>query len=209
MEPPSYALSDIAQVVKRHTHDVRNALNGMELELALLDESTKDPAARAAIKRLRDAGSGIGRLMQAVSSKYGLEQPCVIPAVQVAERWSAGARHLGAEIPIEWSISLDRESLYAESGLIRSLLEDILDVAIRLNRKRPLRVHCHAREGRAVYEITAKDGHVPSNAVVEGQQPYWAALCRLAERCEGTLGPAKLTVGGSFPMMLSLPVHQG
>ena len=49
MESPSYSLSDISRVVKRHTHDVRNALNGMELELALLEENTNDLSARAAI----------------------------------------------------------------------------------------------------------------------------------------------------------------
>jgi signal transduction histidine kinase len=207
MESPSYALSDIARVVKRHAHDVRNALNGMELELALLDEGTDDLSARAAIKRLRDAGAGIGRLIQALSSKYGLESSCPIPAVQLAERWSAGSRQYAVEIPIAWTISLDRESLYAEPGLIRSLLEDLLDMAIRLNRKKPLHVHCHSKEGRALYEISAPDGQPPNNAVIDAHQPYWIALTHLAERCQGVLSPAKLTAGSSFPMTLSFPVQ--
>jgi len=208
MEPPSYALSDIARVVKRHAHDVRNTLNGMELELALLDEGTKDLSARAAIKRLRDAGSEIGRLMQALSSKYGMDPPCLVPAVQVAERWSAGSRHLSGEISMDWNISLDRECLYVEPGLIRSLLDDILEVAVRLNRKRPIHIQCGADNGRAVYAIKATDGQPPSNAVIDAHQPYWTAMGHLAERCQGAIFPEILTSSGSFPMWLSLPVHQ-
>jgi hypothetical protein len=207
MEPPSYALNDIARVVKRHTHDVRNALNGMELELALLDESIKDLSARAAIKRLRDAGGEIGRLMQGLSSKFGMDPPCLIPAVQVAERWSAWARHLTAEVSLDWTISLDRESLLVEPGLIRSLLEDLLDIAIRLHRKRPLKVLCHCENGRAIYEIQPKDDQPLSKAVVDAHQPYWAALCRLAIRSQGEISPATLAATASFPMLLSLPVH--
>jgi len=203
---PTYALNEVARVIKRHTHDVRNALNGMELELALLDEAMTEPSARAAIKRLRQANGEIGRLVQALSCKFGTDPPCLIPAVQVAERWSAGARHI--DVAIEWNISLDRESLLAETGLLRSLLEDLLDVAIRLNRKRPLTVHCHAAEGRVVYEINAREGLAPGNAVIEAQQAYWAALCRLAERGPGSLFPAVLTATGSFPMRLSLPIHR-
>ncbi len=179
----------------------------MELELALLDEGTDDLSARAAIKRLRDAGAGIGRLIQALSSKYGLESCCVIPAVQLAERWSASSRQYAMEIPIAWTISLDRENLFAEAGLIRSLLEDLLDMAIRLNRKKPLQVNCHSKEGRVLFEILAPEGQPPNNAVIDAHQPYWTALTHLAERCQGVLTPAKLTVGSSFPMMLSLPVQ--
>src|SRR4030095_3518036 len=139
--------------------------------------------------------------------KFGTDPPCLIPAVQVAERWGAWARHLDTEVPIEWNISLDRESLFVEPGLIRSLLEDLLDIATRLHRKRPLKVQCRFENGRAVYEIQAKDDQTLSNAVVDAHQPYWAALCRLADRCHGVIFPAAISAGGSFPMLLSLPVH--
>lgn len=206
MEISSYPLNDIAVVIKRHTHDVRNALNGMELELTLLGEGATDPAAREAVKRLREAGAEISRLMQGLSSKYGTESPCVLPAIQIAERWNADARHVASDTPLQWNIQLDGEAVCVDAGLIRSLLKDALEMAVRISRRRPLQVSCRHDEGRVVFEIAAEGGQANAE-IIGSQQAYWTALRGLAEHGQILVRPEMLSARGSFPMQLSLPLQ--
>ena len=66
---PLYPLCDVAVITKRHVHDVRNALNGMELELTLLEGTAKGSETRDAVNRLRQAVSETGRLIQRMASR--------------------------------------------------------------------------------------------------------------------------------------------
>jgi light-regulated signal transduction histidine kinase (bacteriophytochrome) len=207
MEPFSYPLKDIALVIKRHSHDVRNALNAMELELTLLDDGAIDPATREAVRRLRAAGAEIGGLMQGISSKYGMEPASMVPALQIAERWNADARHVVTEASLDWSIRLGGEVVCTEASLVRSLLKDALEMALRITRERSFQINCRCDDGHAVFEIAARDGNAGAG-IINSQQAYWAALCRLAARNHGLMRPVMLSPTGSFPIQLVLPLHQ-
>jgi hypothetical protein len=207
MEPHSYLSNDVAVVIKRHVHDVRNALNGMELELTLLSEGATDSAAREAVKRLRDAGGEIGRLMQGLSSKYGMESQCIISALQVAERWNLDARQVAFGAPVRWNIQLGGETVCVEAGLIRCLLKDALEMAARISGKRSLQVNCRCEDGRIYFEISADEGNT-GVGIINSQQAYWTALGSLAKRGQILMRPEMLSPDGSFPMQLSLPLHQ-
>src|SRR5689334_20844337 len=106
METVSYSLNDIALMIKRHCHDVRNVLNGMELELTLLDEASTGAATREAIDRFRNSNTEIGRLVQALSSAYSMEPPAVLPAIQIAELWNADSGHVAPGVDLQWSSRL-------------------------------------------------------------------------------------------------------
>jgi len=206
MEPSSYPRSEIVAVIKRHTHDVRNALNGMELELTLLDESATDPAVRQAVRRLRQAGAEISRLMQGLSSKYAMDPPSLIPAVQLAERWNADARHVAHEVPLRWNVQLGGELVCVDAGLVRSLLKDTLEMAVRIGGQQGFQINCRCGSVRAVFEIASEGGET-ATGISEVQQAYWAALRGLAERAQVLIEPATLSPHGSFPMRLSFPLH--
>jgi signal transduction histidine kinase len=206
MEPLSYPISDIALVIKRYSHDVRNALNGMEIELTSLGEAATDPAVLESVKRLREAGAEVGRLIQGLSSKYSTETAAILPVIQIAERWSADARYLAPHNILEWNIVAGSQVVWGEAGLIRSLLKDMLELAVAINGKRSLRIDCRCEEGRAVFTITAREG----NKVVRNldfHQAYWTVLRRLAERNQGIMDPAYLGSSDSSSLRLSFPLH--
>ncbi len=207
MNATCYSIEDLAVVIHRHAHDVRNALNGMELELAVLDENSPDPALKSAVKRLRGAAAEIGRHLQALSSKYGVESPCVLPAFQIAERWQADAWHLGTCPPIEWELRFDDEMVRVESGLTRWLLNDALDLAIKCSGRRPLRIRCRGETGCATFSVEpVEPTRVP--LLSEATRAYWDVVCRLAERNGGRMEPSPLAPDQCFPMRLVLPIHQ-
>ncbi|MBI1840538.1 MAG: HAMP domain-containing histidine kinase [Verrucomicrobia bacterium] len=208
MEPFSYLANDIGMVIKRHTHDVRNVLNGMELELTLLsDGATADPATRAAVKRLRKAGAEIGQLMQGLSSKCVMESPGVIPAVQIAERWNADARDVTSRIPLQWNIQLGEELVCVEAGLIRSLLKEALELAVRIGGRRSLQINCRRDDAHICFEI-AVEGARPGAGIIDFQQAYWTALRGLARRGQILMRPEILSPDSSLSMQLSVPLHR-
>lgn len=204
MEPISYSLSDIGVLIKRHSHDVRNVLNGMELELTLLDEAGSHPDARAAIGKLRDANSELGRLVQRLAATFSDEPPGPLPALQVAERWQADARFVLPDTALEWKLELAEESIWAEASLLRSVLQEMLALAPRLAGRGALRIHCHHTMDKVLFEITSATGSASPGAI-ETQQQFWAALARLAERSQITMEPLVLTTETTFPLRISLP----
>lgn len=205
MKPIAYSLDDIAVLVKRYSHEVRNVLNGMELELTLLEEGNANPTAREAIERLRDASVEMSRLMQSLSAAYSLESLTSLPAIQVAELWQADARRTASGAALTWNLRLGSEIVSGEAGLLRWVLKETLLLAIRLAGKRSIQIDCRCEEARLIFELTTSEGQ--SNAsIVEAQQSFWAALVRLAERSQITMQPRTLTLTGNFPMRLSLPV---
>ncbi len=205
MEPIAYSLNDIAVLVKRQSHDVRNILNGMELEMTLLEENNPTPATREVIERLRDASEELNRLVQGLLAAYSLESPTSLPAIQVAELWQADARRTASGVAVNWTMRLGSESVSGEAGLLRCVLKEVLALAIRFAGKRSLQIDCRCEGGRVIFEITTSEGQADAG-LVEAQQSFWTALGRLAERSQITIEPRTLTMDGSFPIRASLPV---
>ena len=205
MEPIAYSLNDIAVLVKRHSHDARNILNGMELEMTLLEENNPTPATREAIERLREGSVELNRLVQGLLAAYSLESPTSLPAIHVAELWQADARRTASGATLNWTMRLGSESVSGEAGLLRCVLKEVLALAIRFAGKRSLQIDCRCEGGRVIFEITTSEGQANAG-MVEAQQSFWTALGRLAERSQITMEPRTLTMEGSFPMRASLPV---
>lgn len=206
METISYSLNDVALMVKRHSHDLRNALNGIELELMVLEGEATDAATRKAIERLRDSGAEMSRLIQGLSSKYSLEGAGSVPAIQLAELWNADARSVAAGVELEWNIRLSCECIVVEVGLARTLLKDVLELAVRIGGKRPLQIECHSEGGCVLFSIAAASGAVGAG-IIDSQQAFWAALRRLGERTQAGISPMTLSCVGSFPMCVSFRVQ--
>jgi signal transduction histidine kinase len=205
MEPIAYSLNDVAVLVKRHSHDVRNILNGMELEMTLLEETNTTPATREAIERLREASVELNRLVQGLLAAYSLESPTSLPAIQVAELWQADVWRIASGAALNWSMRLGSESVSGEAGLLRCVLQEVLALAIRFAGKRSLQIDCRCEGGRVIFEITTSEGQANAG-MVEAQQLFWTALGRLAERSQIVVEPRTLTMEGCFPMKASLPV---
>lgn len=201
-----YPLCDVAVITKRHVHDVRNALNGIELELTLLEGTAKDADSCEAVSRLRNAVSETGRLMQRMASRHATQAMSPVAALQIAEQWRMDARHVVPDAPLEWNIRLTTESVCVEPGLIRSLLADMLQTAVSMGGRKMLHITCSGEAERVVFDIGLGVG-TGIAGMIDAQQSYWTALRRLAERNQGTMEPEQLSPPG-FPLRLMLPVQR-
>ena len=205
MDSSTFPSSDLAWLIKRHTHDVRNALNGMECELILLEENCTDAGTREAVNRLRQAGIEIGKLMQGLSAKIGMEPPGALAALQIAERWNIDARPIAAGVPLQWDIQLTDEIVRVDSGLIRSLLKEVLEMVIRSSSQRPLQITCRSEKAQVLFEISIP-GESAFPPALRSQQAYWSALRWASGRGEIVLSPEILDA--PFLIQFSLPLHR-
>ena len=207
---PCCPLSDVSVLIRHHAHEVRNALNGMELELTLLDHGAPAPGTQEAIARLRQAVTQIGGCVQGLSAKFGTETPSPILALQIAERWAADARHWLASAG-DWQIQLSDEIVCVEPALICTLLLELLEMAVRMAGDAPLLFRCQRERDRVLFEVARAERGGDSQGMglemMDAQQSYWTALRRLAERNQGVVEPERLA-SGSTAWRLSLPVYE-
>jgi hypothetical protein len=202
-------LSDVSVLIRRHAHEVRNALNGMELELTLLDHGAPAAGTHEAIARLRQAVTQIGGSVQGLSAKFSTETPSPVLALQIAERWAADARRWPAGAG-DWQIQLSDEIVCAEYALIRTLLLELLEMAVRMGGGAPLLFRCRRECDRVLFEVARAERGSDSEGMglelMDAQQSYWVALRRLAERNQGVVEPECLV--GSTAWRLWLPVYE-
>lgn len=204
-EPTSttYSLYDVAIVTKQHVHDVRNVLNGMDLELTLLEIATKDAKQLETVAHLRKSVSKLSNLMQGISAKYATDEAQPTLALHIAERWNFDAIQIAGGVQLKWDIQLTKESVDVESRLIRALLIDLLEQAFKINAQGSLHINCRSEGGNVIFEITTTDKgkHLK---VIDTQQTYWSAIRHLAQRNRGIIEPEVLSAD-CFPLRLVLP----
>lgn len=200
-----YPLNDVSLLVKTYSHDLRNTLNGMDLDLTLLGEASDDPQILETTKRLQATAAEIGRQVQGLIAKFGIESPFEIPVIQIAERWKVDMEQLEASPTVEWNIESTDELVYTEAGLVRNLLWEMILVSQRICPKQPLQLSCFCNEGHAVFRV-AVAGCPMEPRRLQLQSPFWLALCRLAERCHGSLVPAVLEEQSTLDLRLLLPL---
>src|SRR5687767_3011033 len=79
----------VTAFVRQHTHDVRNHLNGIDLEAALLRELITDPEALEGVARLRQQVRDTAAGLRALSNRLAdpVPRPSAISATELFEIW--------------------------------------------------------------------------------------------------------------------------
>jgi hypothetical protein len=80
-------------------------------------------------------------------------------------------------------------------------------MAVRISGRRSLQINCRCDGEHICFEIAAEDGQT-SAGVIDSQQAYWMALGGLAKRGQILMRPETLSPDDSFPMQVSLSLHQ-
>ena len=110
---PAVPWERVERFVGQLTHDVRNGLNALELQLTFLGEISTDPEAVDEIKRLRGTLGNVTRQLQALRAATGLatSYPLDYPAAEffadLRERFAK--MHPGAGDKVVWETPIDAE----------------------------------------------------------------------------------------------------
>lgn len=124
----------VERFVGLFTHDIRNGLNAVELQLTLLGEISDDPSVKEEVRRVRASVGDITRQLHAVRLATGPLTPHLFlyPAVDFVEdlRERFERRYPDATARTRWQVELGRCSLSIDPELSMTALLELLGNAL-------------------------------------------------------------------------------
>lgn len=196
----------LGALVRRHTHDLRNFLNGMELELALLGELAAETERSAALQRIRREMKHAEAMIRSFGAKFIVESKSFVCASDLAEQWRSDARGLLPECSIAWDIQAGEALLHAEAPLLRSILGDLLGLTARRYPRAPLEAGCRAAQDRVVFSIACRNPKMEHAGRDPHEQLLWSSFQYFACRNDGLLECDMSTGPNPFLCRLILPI---
>ena len=183
-EPPAAEVTvpfeRVGALVRQLTHDVRNGLNGMELQAAFIAELLNDPLdeadARLALKRLRTLIAEHGKMLQRRSARFQVERPNFVtyPAKHFVEDFRARlAKTLPDFAPqVAWTEDLAGEAIAVDVEMIFAALGEFVQNAAHFQeRGEPVSAHAKAVAGRFHIELRERHAVLASAPATWGREP--------------------------------------
>jgi hypothetical protein len=112
---------EISSVVRRLAHDVRNGLNGLEMELSLLEELNEDSGdqlSRESIQRMRRQGGEIESAIRFAICRFAQPSSDIIPASDLFSLWKSRSRDLPNSNSIDWRSNIRDASVRLDARMV-------------------------------------------------------------------------------------------
>jgi signal transduction histidine kinase len=166
----------VVGLVRHLTHDIRNGLNTLDLQAALLQELVSDPEASPEVKRLRGMITSTAKSLQGFSSTFwrGEMHPVTYSAKIFAEDFRT---RLSTVLPdqtpqIAWKETLGDESVTLDIELIFRAVSEFFKNAFHFREKgREIAARIFAEGGRFVFELREGKTALPSPPETWGREP--------------------------------------
>ncbi len=182
-EKLSVSWDDVVRFVRQLSHDLRNNLNSIELQAALLAESATEPDQKEDVKRLRSSVAEMGRSLQKLTAALQPPAPHLMSyraADFMEDLQEQVARTLELQKgEIEWQIDLHDETLQIDP---QRLSEAALELFCNAVQHEPVSAHlrctAQATDGHLVWQLcetkrefawpTREWGREPLRAIARG-----------------------------------------
>jgi signal transduction histidine kinase len=151
---PDVAWTRVTGFVRQHTHDLRNELNGLDLEAALLSDIVTDPEARESVARMRSEIRKIAAHLRTLSAKFAEARPNRVPiaAQEVFLIWQDQLTEL-AGLEVDWTNHLDGEQVNVDPGILAQALRELLVNAQAFPAAGKLKASAGVEGGKVVFEL--------------------------------------------------------
>lgn len=171
----------MAAVVRRHAHDVRNYINCIDLEAALLEEVVTDPEAIESVRRIRSQLAQMDGAIQSLSVKFVEPQPIIISATDLLQLWKNQIQSLEESADrVRWSGPVDAKLLSIDPQAIMCVLRELVSRALKRCAEEYVSASVRTTEDAVLAELREP---APRFATSEDWLPE---LARLVNRNGGT-----------------------
>ena len=129
MEPkPEISLSRLSAFMRQHTHDVRNGLNCLDLETALLQEIVNDEEGRQGAERMRQQVRALAGQLRTLSVIFQEPQPICGPlsAKELLLIWREQLALLAEPPEVEWVEEIADEMVNVDAGMMAMVFSELL-----------------------------------------------------------------------------------
>jgi nitrogen-specific signal transduction histidine kinase len=157
----------VAAFIRQLTHDVRNQLNGLELEAALMADSVPEPEIVEGVVRIREQLHNTAGHLRMLSAKFADPSPIIssITAVELFLIFQEQAASMEELPPIKWTHSLKEERINVDATELANAAKELLSNARQFGTKGELKINGRVNKKNVVYEF-----HEPKSAPVETER---------------------------------------
>ncbi|MEQ1861500.1 MAG: hypothetical protein ABMA13_16385 [Chthoniobacteraceae bacterium] len=170
---PDSSWSHLAQFIRQHTHDVRNDLNGLDLEAALLADLVPDGEGKESVGRMRAQIRRVAADLHALAAKFADPRPtlALYAAGELFLIWQDQLSALDPAPTVQWSDALGAEQVNVDAAALANVFRELLANAQVFGTGAPLRAAARVEDGQVVFELRE-----PKDAAVEtaswGRAPF-------------------------------------
>lgn len=152
---PDVDWSRIAGFIRQHTHDLRNELNGLDLEAALLADIVTDAEATEGVARMRAEIRKIAADLRVLSSKF-LEphpNPVRLSAQDLFLIWQDQLGELTKKPDMAWTSTLEEEFVSVDPTAVSAALREVLANAHSFGTGAKLQASARVVDGEVIFEM--------------------------------------------------------
>ncbi len=176
---PDLSWSHLATFIRHYTHDLRNNLNGIDLEAALLADLAPSVEARESVSRLRGQIRRLALDLRTLDAKFSDLQPTRMP-YDVRELFLIWGDQVAALNPapiVRWSDTLGTEQINVDASALANVLRQLLANAQSFGIGEPLLADGRVEEKHVIFELrepkdasleTASWGRAPFTSMRHG-----------------------------------------
>lgn len=147
--------SRVTAFMRRHTHDVRNGLNSLDLETELLLELAPEGEAAESAGRVRKQLRGLAQQLRALATLFQDPLPTVVktPARVLLKIWREKHTALQPALEIQWVDELQEEDVNADVEMMATVFRELLSNAAVYSPGTPLTITARAQGGEVTFEL--------------------------------------------------------
>ena len=109
-------------LIRRHAHDVRNGLNGFEIEVSLMEVIHGDEKTQASVRRMRNQAGAIELALRFLVNRFTEPDLQVVPAVDVFNLWKSRSKRLPHYDAITWTQDIGEALISVDSIMLAEAL---------------------------------------------------------------------------------------
>ncbi len=158
VETPDVPWPDVVRFIRQISHDLRNHLNVMELQIAYLAELETDAEAQTEIKHLREATFAMNALLEKLTTSLGQIQLQTIP-YKASDFLDDLQSKIKTDFPrecegVEWNWNLQDEMLQIDPYQLQQAMSELFANAFQHERADgPVSVNAEAKGGRLILAL--------------------------------------------------------
>jgi signal transduction histidine kinase len=155
MEDTQIPWSRLAAFIRKHTHDVRNDLNSLDLESTLLQEVVPEGEAKEGVARIRKQVRALTAQMRLLSTRFQSASPFAapMPAKAVLTIWQERCAALPKAPEFKWVDKLTDENVNVDVEMIATVIQELIGNAAAHSQNLPITVIARSDKSVVVFEM--------------------------------------------------------
>ena len=170
---PDLSWSHLAQFIRQLTHDVRNDLNGLDLEAVLLADLIPDGEAAESVARIRAQGRRLAGDLRVLSAKFADPKPALelYAARELFLIWKDQLAALQPAPTVEWKDTIGAERVKVDATALAHVFRELLANAQSFGTGAPIFAEARMEDRSIVFELREPKG-APVETASWGRAPF-------------------------------------